>query len=417
MRVRIHRGAQEIGGNCVELEAGGKRLVLDIGRPLWAEASDTVRLPNVAGLASGKDRSLLGIVISHAHPDHYGLAGLLPDSVPLFMGAATARILRESQFFTPMGLDRAPADVLADRQPLVVGPFTITPYLVDHSAFDAYALLVEADGRRLFYTGDFRAHGRKAALFTRLLREPPAGVDVLLIEGTRLGRGANSNDPTDEADVERQCIEIFGRAEGVVLVAYSMQNVDRMVSLYRAALRADRDLVLDLYGAAVTLATGNPNIPQPGADRVSVRFFVPQAQRVKIVRSRQFERVNLIHRDRIYPQQLGQEAARLVLSFSPSMIPDLERAKCLHGAEAIWSMWPGYLQDERMIDFHQFLDRHQIPLTILHASGHATVEDLVHLAEAMKPERIVPIHTAHPERFADIFGHAEPHRDLEWWEV
>jgi ribonuclease J len=415
VRARIHRGAQEIGGNCVELEAGGKRLVLDIGRPLWAEASDPVPLPSVAGLDTGTDHSLLGVVISHAHPDHYGLAGLLPNAVPLFTGAATARILRESQFFTPMGLDREPAELLADRQPLVVGPFTITPFLVDHSAFDAYALLVEADGRRLFYTGDFRAHGRKAELIKRLLREPPVGVDVLLIEGTRLGRAASSQDPTDEADVERQCVEIFPRAEGIVLVAFSMQNVDRMVSLYRAALRADRDLILDLYGAAVTLATGSPNIPQPGADRV--RFFVPQAQRVKILRSRQFERVHLIHRDRIYPEQLSQEAARLVLSFRPSMIPDLERAKCLHGAEAIWSMWPGYVQDERMIDFREFLDRHQIPLTVLHASGHATVEDLVRLAEAMKPKRIVPIHTAHPERFASIFGHAEPHRDLEWWGV
>lgn len=415
MRARIHRGAQEIGGNCVELEAGGKRLVLDIGRPLWAEASDPVPLPSVAGLASGTDRSLLGVVISHAHPDHYGLAGLLPDAVPLYMGAATGRILRESQFFTPMGLDREPAEVLVDRQPLVVGPFAITPYLVDHSAFDAYALLVEADGRRLFYTGDLRAHGRKAALFKRLLREPPTGVDVLLIEGTRLGRAESSQGPTDEADVERRCVEILRRAEGIVLVAFSMQNVDRLVSLYRAALRAGRDLVLDLYGAAVTLATGNPNIPQPGTDRV--RFLVPQAQRAKILRTRQFERVHLIHRARIYPEQLSPEAGRLVLSFRPSMIRELERAECLHGAEVIWSMWPGYLQEERMIDFREFLDRHQIPLTVLHASGHATVEDLVRLAETMEPKRIVPIHTAHPERFAGIFGHAEPRRDLEWWEI
>jgi ribonuclease J len=415
VRVRIHRGAQEVGGNCVELEAGGRRLVLDIGRPLWAEASDPVPLPSVAGLAGGKDRSLLGVVISHAHPDHYGLAGLLPDAVPLFMGAATARILRESQFFTPMGLSREPAKFLADRQPLVVGPFTITPYLVDHSAFDAYALLIEADGRRLFYTGDFRAHGRKAELFERLLRKPPARIDTLLIEGTRLGRATNSQDPTDEASLERQCVEILRGAKGIVLLAFSMQNVDRLVSLYRAALRADRDLVLDLYGAAVTLATGNPNIPQPGSDRV--RFFVPQAQRVKILRTRQFERLDLVERDRIYPEQLGADAGRLALSFRPSMIPDLERARCLHGAEVIWSMWPGYMQDERMIDFREFLDRHQIPLTVLHASGHATIEDLVRLAEAMKPERIVPMHTDHPERYASIFGHSEPHRDMEWWEV
>jgi len=89
-----------MGGNCVELEASGARLVLDIRRPLWAESGEAVPLRDIAGL-TGRNPSLLGVVISHAHPDHYGLAGHLPDSVPVFMGAATARILRESQFFTP----------------------------------------------------------------------------------------------------------------------------------------------------------------------------------------------------------------------------------------------------------------------------------------------------------------------------
>lgn len=32
MRVRIHRGAGEIGGSCVELESAGARLVLDVGK-------------------------------------------------------------------------------------------------------------------------------------------------------------------------------------------------------------------------------------------------------------------------------------------------------------------------------------------------------------------------------------------------
>ena len=37
MQVRIHRGATEIGGNCVELEPAGATILLDLGRPLWAE--------------------------------------------------------------------------------------------------------------------------------------------------------------------------------------------------------------------------------------------------------------------------------------------------------------------------------------------------------------------------------------------
>ncbi|MDQ3380849.1 MAG: hypothetical protein M3546_11125 [Actinomycetota bacterium] len=37
-----------------------------------------------------------------------------------------------------------PTGLLADRKPFELGPFKTTPFLVDHSAFDAYALLVEA---------------------------------------------------------------------------------------------------------------------------------------------------------------------------------------------------------------------------------------------------------------------------------
>ncbi|MFC7483088.1 hypothetical protein ACFQX7_28070 [Luedemannella flava] len=43
MRVRIHRGAREIGGSCVELQAAGESILLDLGRPLWATPDEQVR--------------------------------------------------------------------------------------------------------------------------------------------------------------------------------------------------------------------------------------------------------------------------------------------------------------------------------------------------------------------------------------
>ena len=101
------------------------------------------------------------IVISHAHPEHYGLAPDLPAGVRIFMGKAAANVLDVSARYTGRP---APAvtDHLEDGVPVEVGPFTITAprRLVDHSAYDAYALLVEADGQRILYSGDLRAHGR-----------------------------------------------------------------------------------------------------------------------------------------------------------------------------------------------------------------------------------------------------------------
>jgi ribonuclease J len=127
--------------------------------------------------------------------------------VPIYIGEGAARVLAEASFFSPVGASLRPHGFLTDRGSFALGPFRLTPYLVDHSAFDAYALLAEAGGRRLFYSGDLRAHGRKAALFEHLLADPPR-VDTLLLEGTRI----------DELSQEREGEPVCGPAEFLDLV-------------------------------------------------------------------------------------------------------------------------------------------------------------------------------------------------------
>lgn len=414
MKVCIHRGAEEIGGNCIEIEALGQRIVLDLGRPLDAGRDDDVPLPAIPGLRDGRDSSLLGVIISHPHQDHWGLVSQVAPSVPVFIGEAAHRILREALFFSPAGADLRPAGFLRNREAFELGPFRITPFLMDHSAFDAYALLVEAEGKRLFYTGDLRAHGRKAVLFDRLVGNPPAPADVLIMEGTLLSPGdVVGRARATEKDVERDCISAFKETRGLVLVAYSSQNIDRMVTLYRATLQANRDFVMDLYTAAIARATGHSTIPKPDWERV--RVFVPRKQQLQVKSSGEFERVSSIRANRIFPEELAAAASRLVLTFRASMTKDLERARCLSGARLIWSLWHGYLEsDSRTKDFCHV---HGVPIAEVHASGHAFVDDLRRLAEALKPRSVVPIHTEAAARFGAVFGAADRRPNRTWWEV
>jgi ribonuclease J len=415
LRARIHRGAHEIGGNCIELQSAGQRLVLDLGRPLTAGANEEVSLPAIDGLDRG-DPALLGVLLSHPHQDHCGLLPRVPARVPVYLGAAAQRILAEAAFFTRAGLTLTPAGALRHRQTFDLGPFRVTPYLNDHSAYDAYSLLVEAGGRRLFYTGDIRGHGRKAALFEALLRDPPRGIDALLMDGTHVGpRQPAEARSLSETDVEDRLVDAFRQSKGMVLVSFSPQNVDRLVSVYRAALRADRDLVVDLYTSAIARATGRRTIPQPGFPRL--RVFLSSVERRRILRHRAFDRVDAVRAQRIYPQELAARQGALVLLFRPSMAGDLERARCLSGASAIWSMWPGYLRQPSSQPLLEFLSRHAIPLTVHHSSGHASVADLQRLARALQPRRLVPIHTFGSEHFADHFANVERHPDGTWWDV
>ena len=109
MKVRIHRGAAEIGGTCIEVEAGsGHRILLDLGRPLNAGFDADVALPVVSGLGE-PDPSLLGLVISHPHLDHYGLAIRLDGGVPVYMGEEAHRLLQAAAFFSPMSARCTPS--------------------------------------------------------------------------------------------------------------------------------------------------------------------------------------------------------------------------------------------------------------------------------------------------------------------
>lgn len=415
MRARIHGGSEMIGGSCVEVMASsGDRLVLDLGLPLEANAGEGAEPPEIPGL-DGSDSRLLGVVVSHSHPDHYGLVDAAGPDVPVFMGAATRRILKEAKYFTPLGLEHPGTQaVLIDRQPIPIGAFLLTPFLVDHSAFDAYALLVEADGRRLFYSGDLRAHGRKPGVFAALVREPPARVNALILEGTTVSRSRTAP-ALSEADVEDNLRKEIRKTRGMTLACYSAQNIDRLVSVYRAAIREGRDLVVDLYGAAIAAASGKDTIPQGSWEQV--RVYVPQAQRVRVKETEQYWRVNELGVSRIYAEEIAETPSSWVMSFRSSMAAELDRAGALQNARAAWLMWSGYLEGAAGERTKRVFERRNIPLSVIHASGHATVEDLQRVAGAIEPDRIVPIHTTEPERYPQLFDRVEAHRDGEWWDV
>lgn len=412
MRVCVHRGAREIGGSCVEVAHDGQSLFLDAGLPLDVRSRREEPRPPVK-LLDGST-AVVGLVLTHGHPDHWGLVRQVSAGVPVFLGAATQRILSAAARYSPSGVDIRAAGHLDHRVPFRAGSFTVTPHLVDHSAFDAYALLVEAGGKRLLYSGDLRAHGRKSSLFDALIADPPQDVEVLLLEGTTLGRPADEACRSEE-EVERRCATLFGQTEGLVLAAYSAQNIDRLVSIYRAARAADRTLVIDLYTAEVARATGRASIPQSTWD--GVRVFVPDNQRVVVKRSGDFRRVNGLGRQRIFAEEIADQANRTVLTFRGSMIRDVDRIGNLDGAAVVWSMWPGYLRAPSTETLRAWLASRGIPLHIAHASGHATPEDLRRLACAVGARRVVPIHTEHPEDYMVLFDNVSLKEDGQWWTV
>src|SRR5262245_25470768 len=136
------------------------------------------------------------------------------------------------------GLRVAGVDRLGDREQVGVGPFAVTPFLVDPSVRDASALLVEADGVSALYVGDLRA-----GILDKLLLAPPPHVDLLLMEGATIGSATNADGFATESDFEDQFAGIFRQTQAMTLVWSSSQNVGRFVTIYRASLRTNRQFI------------------------------------------------------------------------------------------------------------------------------------------------------------------------------
>lgn len=416
MRIRVHGGTREIGGTCVELQSGQARILLDLGLPLNAKEVTSTPLPAVDGLEAPSE-NLLAIILSHGHRDHWGLIPKAHSSIPLAMGAATESILTAAAAFVPDGVGLKASYHLAAKEPLVIGPFTIIPHLVDHSGFDAYAFEIEADGKRLFYSGDLRAHGRKGVLFEALVRDPPKAIDVMLMEGSSLGRLANDKKFPSETELEGLFVDRFNRTTGLALVACSAQNIDRVVTVYRAAKRTGRTLLVDAYAAEILFAAGRSSVPKPEHGWTNIAVHIPQAQRVALVRNGIAPLVDKYRDFRVWPDHLKESAARSVMLFRGWMMRDLAAADALSGARVIWSQWDGYLADGAGAALRSDCERRNIPFEVIHTSGHASVPDLQRLASAVAPNRLIPIHTSARNEFPKLFQNVMLADDGEWIDV
>ncbi len=386
LRIIVHRATDEIGGNCIEVALGDDhRIILDVGRPLDAPKDATGLLPKSLNVELPVD----GLLISHPHQDHYGLLEETPAHWPVYSGKAAGGLMH----LTASIFGKAPVRDYRHWEggkQFVVGPFKVTPYLTDHSAFDAYMLLIEAAGKRILYSGDFRAHGRKAALVQRLMSSPPHGIDVLLMEGTNLG----SDKPTkSEVDLESDFVKLFRETPGRVFVCWSAQNIDRTVTLYRACLKTGRTLVVDLYTAEVLeLLAEAGRIPQAGWSNLKVVITRSFSRLYKSKGRADF--VDRMAAHGISATRLAEDMNKWVVMIRPSLMRDMDPKGVKPSPEDAWSysQWLGYLKQADGVALKSWFDEGGARAVHIHTSGHASVADLKAFAAAMNPRMLVPIH-------------------------
>jgi hypothetical protein len=283
----------------------------------------------------------------------------------------------------------------------------ITPYLVDHAAPDAYAFLVRADGKSLFYSGDFRAHGRKWKLFYRFLHIAPKDIDYLLLEGTTVSREVQEF-PT-ETQLENDFLNTFQTTKGINLIYVSGQNVDRLVSIYKACKRSGKTFVVDFYIAHILteLHTLGMGVPYPSCNYSLFRVFYPQYLSQKIDGLDKKELFYKFKEFKIDKQEISEKADTIVMVVRSSMDMDFKHIQNLNGGNIIFSMWNGYKKSPTTDKFISTLISQGMTLKSIHTSGHADTATLHKLVCALHPKELIPIHTDSADKYKEIFTEAK----------
>ena len=414
LNLTIHRGTHEIGGSCIELSTENTRILIDIGLPLVDEEGQSFKLGNYLDLSKAellekniaKDVPGLykedsdskppdAILISHSHPDHYGLMPFVKPQIPLYLSEGCLKLIKATYYFRGLDSILETVEIIEHQKSISIGDFQITPYLVDHSGFDAYAFLIEAEGKRVFYSGDFRGHGKKSSLFDRFIEDPLGNIDYLIMEGTGIEGKEGYCEKEDE--LRDRLVTIFKEKRGMIFFACSSQNIDRISSLYSACRRSGRILVLDPYTVHLldVLRKRAPSIPQFDFKDIRV-FFTSDSN------TRRLAGDNILYKykdSKITYDEIEEKKNSLVVKPSYGIRKAFAKKGYIEDSTLIYSMWGGYYENEKA-----FWDKYDISPIHAHTSGHAGVQQLKKFASALNPTTIIPIHTLSPDKFPEYFG-------------
>jgi ribonuclease J len=408
MKAKIYRGTKEIGGTCVELTAdNGKILWIDLGSPLDNKNPDIEYAKNKVD----------ALLISHPHQDHFGLMEMIGAEVPIYIGQLSLDLINATKIFRDIGSLNGNFKIIKSWEWITVADtFRVKPFLVDHSVPEAFAFLIEADGKRVFYSGDFRATGRKSIVYLKLIENPPENIDLLLIEGTMIGR--NNHLYPNEKSVEQAVFNIIKDQKNITFVISSAQNIDRFISVFKVCKKVHKYLIIDVYSAWILELVRKVSKGTPAIEWEEIKVFDHPGQLAKI-KDKVFDEF----RTRISRQRVGNSVfadPSHYVYFVRCPNKELVNKLRIKGTiNIIYSQWEGYLKEEHKnycTDYINTLKNDPgISFHTIHTSGHAIVSDLLTIAKAINPKVIVPIHTNSPEKFKNTFG-KEGFTNIKLWE-
>ena len=379
-------GAGEIGMNLALYGFGDsqrrKWIAVDLGVAFAGDELPGIDLifPDVRYLVEERD-NLLGLVLTHAHEDHFGaLIDLWPRlNVPVYATPFTAALLQAKREGEPRAPE-IPVNIVPLDGRLGLGPFAVEFVSMAHSIPESNGLIIHTPLGAVLHTGDWKIDPTPVigppTDETKLRALGNEGCLALIGDSTNAFREGRSPSETDVA----KCLgELIRSAPARVAVTTFASNVARLRAVAQAAAAGGREVVV--VGRAmdrivqVARETGYLEGVQDFRS-VDVYGHLPPDKVVALCTGSQGEpRAALarIAQDE-HPDVAFSPGDRVI--FSSRAIPGNEKAvmRVINGLVA---------QGIEVIT-----DRTHL----VHVSGHPRIDELKEMIGWVRPQILVPVH-------------------------
>jgi ribonuclease J len=244
-------GAGEIGMNLSLYGLGSQRrkawLAVDLGVAFAGEELPGIEviMPDIRFLDEER-RNLVGLVLTHAHEDHYGaLIDLWPRlKVPLYATPFTAALLEAKRLSEP-GAPEIPVTVVPLGSRIKLPPFDIELVPVAHSIPESNALIIRTKLGAVLHTGDWKLDPTPVigppTDEAKLRDLGDAGCLAVIGDSTNAVREGRS---PSERDVANSLKELIKSAPKRVAVSTFASHVARIRAVADAARACGREVVL-----------------------------------------------------------------------------------------------------------------------------------------------------------------------------
>lgn len=375
MVITIHRGTHQIGGIATEIRSGNTRIIIDMGNELSLDPNFVPADLNIPGVTDGNG-ACNAVFFTHYHGDHVGQMIRIRDDVPLYAGALAKDVMLE---VAKKRNDDALLEKLQkiqtfkDGKEIQIGDIRIMPYSIDHSACDSYTFLIEANGKRLLYTGDFRTHGFRGKALPKIWRKV-GRVDALVTEGTTLSR-SNAVPAMSERELQQKVRQSL-RDYKYVFVLCASTNLERICALSKAVPRGKYFLCDAYQKRLLDLLTHHWS------------EYSELYRNLKVVEYGDNIQKKIEARGGLMVVRANRKFEEIIKKF------DSEKSIILY------SMWSGYLTkpESKIPEFLKLTGQWEK----LHTSGHASHEAIKELIEITKPDVVIPMHSEKPEVLKEL---------------